>query len=93
MFSFIWYEHITAPGKYCFLKMKPIICCKAKKHNLIRLLAQTKLYGISDAISQAIKYRKISPAEFHKLLQELEKYRKLKEEIRRENKAKLRQIF
>ena len=56
-------------------------------------MAQTKLYGISDAISQAIKDRKISPAEFDKLLQELEKYRKLKEEIRRENKAKLRQIF
>ena len=34
----------------------------------------------------------MSPAEFPKILQGMEKNRKLKEEIRRQNKAKVRQI-
>ena len=29
--GFIWHKHIAAPGTYCFLKIKPIICCKATK--------------------------------------------------------------
>ena len=32
------------------------------------------------------------PAEFYKKLQEIEKYHKLKEEIRRQNKAQVRRI-
>ena len=34
----------------------------------------------------------ISPAEFHRLLQEVEKYRKLKADIRNQAKAKVKQI-
>ena len=33
-----------------------------------------------------------SPTEFHKLLQEVEKYRKLKADIRNQAKAKVKQI-
>ena len=34
----------------------------------------------------------ISPTEFHKILQEVEKYRKLKADIRKQAKAKIKQI-
>ena len=34
----------------------------------------------------------ISPTEFHKILQEVEKYRKLKADIRNRTKAKVKQI-
>ena len=34
----------------------------------------------------------ISPPEFHKVLQEVEKYRKLKADIRKQFKAKVREI-
>ena len=55
-------------------------------------MSQTKLESISDAISQAIQDKNILPAEFHKMLKDMEKYRKLKEGIRRQNKAKVREI-
>ena len=51
---------------------------KQEKHNLIKLLTQTKLGSISDAITQIIQDGTISPTEFHKILQEMQKYRKLK---------------
>ena len=34
----------------------------------------------------------ISPTEFHKVLQEVEKYRKLKADVRNQAKAKVKQI-
>ena len=42
--------------------------------------------------SQKVKQRDISPAEFHKVLQEREKYCKLKADIRNRIKAKVKQI-
>ena len=36
--------------------------------------------------------RDISPTEFHKVLQEVEKYRKLKADIRNQAKTKIKQI-
>ena len=56
------------------------------------LLAQSKLDGITDIISQAMQDGDISPTEFHKVLQEREKYRKLKVDIRNQTKAKVKQI-
>ena len=41
-----------------------------------------KQVSITDIISQAMQDRNISPAEFHRVLQEVEKYRKLKADIR-----------
>ena len=56
------------------------------------LVAQSKLDSIIDIISQAMQDGDISPTEFHKVLQEREKYRKLKADIRNRTKAKVKQI-
>ena len=65
---------------------------KQEKHNRIKLLAQSRLDRIANIISQAIQNRDISPSEFHKVLQEVEKYHKLKVGIRSQTKTKIRQI-
>ena len=56
---------------------------KEKKHDDIRLLAQSKLDSIS-----GIKDENVSPTEIHKILQETENYRKLKADIRVREKTK-----
>ena len=56
------------------------------------LLAQSKLDSIADIISQAMQGGDISPTEFHKGLQEREKYGKLKTDIRNRTKANVKQI-
>ena len=63
---------------------------KQGKHDAIMLLAQSKLDSITDIISQAMQDGDISPTEFHKVLQEVEKYRKLKADIRNRTKAKVK---
>ena len=69
-----------------------IFTVKQEKHNSIKLLAQAKLDSITDVISQAMQDKNISPTEFQKLLQEVEKYRKLKAGIRNQAKTKIKQI-
>ena len=68
------------------------VTVKQEKHNSIKLLAQSKLDSIANIISQAMQDGDISPTEFHKVLQEVEKYRKLKADIRNQAKAKIKQI-
>ena len=63
-----------------------------KKHDAIKLLAQRKLDSIADIISQPMQDGDISSIEFHKVLQEVQKYRKLKDDIRNWAKAKVKQI-
>ena len=58
----------------------------------MRLLAQSKLDSIADIFSQAIQDGGISSIEFHKVLQEVEKYRKLKTDIRNQSRTKVKQI-
>ena len=65
---------------------------KQGKHDAIVLLAQGKLDSITNIISQAMQDGDISPTEFHKVLQEREKYRKFKANIRNRTKAKVKQI-
>ena len=65
---------------------------KQEKHDSIKLLAQSKLDSIAKIILQAMQDRDISPTEFHKVLQEVEKYCKLKADIRNQAKAKVKQI-
>ena len=65
---------------------------KQEKHDSIKLLAQSKLDSIANIISQAMQDGDISPTEFHKVLQEVEKYCKLKADIRNQSKAKVKQI-
>ena len=69
-----------------------IFTVKQEKHDFIKLLAQTKLDSISNIISQAMQDRDISPTKFHKVLQEIEKCRRLKADIRNQAKAKVKQI-
>ena len=47
---------------------------------------------MANIISQAIQDGDISPTVFHKVLQEVEKYRKLKADIRKEAKVKVKGI-
>ena len=58
----------------------------------MRLLAQSKLDSIADIFSQAIQDGGISSIEFHKVLKEVEKYRKLKTDIRNQSRTKIKQI-
>ena len=69
-------------------KTMSIFKSKEKKHDDTRLLSQSKLDSISETISQTIQDEKVSPTEFHKILQETENYRKLKADIRKQAKAK-----
>ena len=55
---------------------------KQGKHDAIKVLAQSKLDSIADIISRAMQDGDISHTEFDKVLQEVEKYRKLKADIR-----------
>ena len=65
-----------------------IFIVKQEKHDAIKLLAQSEL----DSIAQAMQDGDISPTEFHKVLQEVKKYRKLKADIRNQAKAKVNKI-
>ena len=65
---------------------------KQVKHNSIKLLAQSKLDNIANIISQAMQDGNFSPTEFHKVLQEVGKYHKLKADIRNQAKAKIKQV-
>ena len=47
---------------------------------------------MTDIISQGMQDRDISPTKFQKALQEVEKYRKLKADIRNQTKAKVKEI-
>ena len=65
---------------------------KQEKHDAIKPLAQSKLDSIANIILQAMQDGDISSTEFYKVLQEVEKYRKLKADIRHQAKAKVRRI-
>ena len=69
-----------------------IFASKQEKHDAIKLLAQSKLDIITNIISQAMQDGDILSTEFHKVLQEVENYRKLKVDIRNQAKAKVKEI-
>ena len=73
-------------------KSLKIFTVKQEKHDSIKLLAQSKLNSIANIISQAMQDGDISPTEFHKVLHEVEKYRKLKADIRNQVMAKVKDI-
>ena len=74
------------------MKILKIFTVKQEKHNAIKLLAQSKLDSIANIISQAMQDGDISPTEFHRVLQEVEKYRRLKTDIRNQAKDKVKEI-
>ena len=68
-------------------KSQKIFTVKQEKHDAIKLLAQSKLdSNLIDSNGD------VSPLVFHKVLQEVEKYRKLKADIRNQAKAKVKEI-
>ena len=69
-----------------------IFIVKQEKHDAIKLLAQSKLDSMANIISHIMQDVHISPTEFHKVSQEVEKYRKLKADIRNQAKVKVKQI-
>ena len=69
-----------------------VFTIKQEKHDTIKLLAQSKLDSIANIVSQAMQDGDISSIEFHKVLQEVEKFRKLKADIRHQAKTKVKQI-
>ena len=69
-----------------------IFTVKQEKHYAVKLLAQGKLDSIANIISQTMQDGDTSPTEFHNVLQQVEKYRKLKADIRNQTKAKVKEI-
>ena len=70
-----------------------ILTIKQEKHDVIKMPAKSKLDSIVDIISQAMEDGDISSIEFHlKVLREVEKYRKLKADIRKQAKIKVKLI-
>ena len=64
---------------------------KAEKHLKIKMLAGAKLDTIASHISKAMMDNYISDEEFKLIMEELNKYKAMKEEIRNNSKKKLKQ--
>ena len=62
---------------------------KARKHDLIRGLAESNLNTIADHISVALNDDKITEEEFRLILCEIDKYNKMKAEVRKRQKQSL----
>ena len=63
-------------------KTQKIFDSKAKKHDKIKTLAESKLDTISGLVSKAVEDSHISHQEYQLILKEIEHYRTMKEEIR-----------
>ena len=62
---------------------------KAKKHEKIKTIASTKLNTIASHISKALSDNKVTDEEIQLILDELEKYKVMKEEVRSKTKKKV----
>ena len=62
---------------------------KAEKHEKIKTIASAKLDTISSHISNALSDNKVTDEEFRLILEELEKYKVMKEEVRSKTKKKI----
>ena len=58
------------------------LAVKAKKHDEVRVLAESKLNTIADHVSSALMDGRVSDEEFRIIVHELEKYEKMKSDIR-----------
>ena len=67
-------------------KTQRVFDSKAKKHDKIKTLAESKLNSISSLISKAVEDSHISHEEYHFILKEVENYRLIKEQIRTKSK-------
>ena len=73
-------------GSAVIHKTQKIFDSKAKKHDKIKTLAESKLDTISGLVSKAIEDSHISHQEYQLILKEIEHYRTMKEEIRTKSK-------
>ena len=73
-------------GSAAIHKTQKIFDSKAKKHDKIKTLAESKLDTISGIVSKAVEDSNISHQEYQLILKEVEHYRKMKEEIRTKSK-------
>ena len=72
-------------GKYSVKKSTS----KAEKHEKIKTIASAKLDTITSHVSKALSDNKVSDEEFQLILEELEKYKVMKEEVRSKTKKKI----
>ena len=72
-------------GKYSVKKSTS----KAGKHEKIKTIASAKLDTIASHVSKALSDNKVTDEEFRLILEELEKYKVMKEEVRRKTKKKI----
>ena len=72
-------------GKYSVKKS----VSKAEKHEKIKTIASAKLDTISSYISKALSDNKVTDEEFRLILEELEKYKVMKVEVRSKTKKKI----
>ena len=70
-------------GKYSVKKSK------AEKHEKIKMIASAKLDTIASHVSKALSDNKVTDEEFRLILEELEKYKVMKEEVRSKTKKKI----
>ena len=68
-----------------FIKLLNITRNKNKKHDKILMFAKSKLNSIETLVSQALIDMEISHEEFITILNEKDKYEKMKDNLRREN--------
>ena len=73
-------------GSAIIHKTQKVFDSKAKKHDKIKTLAESKLDSISSLVSKAIENSHISHQEYQLILKEVEHYRKMKEQIRTRSK-------
>ena len=67
-------------------RVQKVFDSKAKKHDKIKTLAESKLDSISSLVSKAVEDANISHDEFQFILKEVEHYRVLKNQIRTKSK-------
>lgn len=77
---------ILGIGSAVVHKTQKIFESKAKKHDKIKTLAESKLDSISNLVSKAIEDAHISHEEYQFILKEIEHYRVMKEQIRSKSK-------
>ena len=72
-------------GKYSVKKSTS----KAEKHENIKTIASAKLDTIASHVSKALSDNKVTDEEFRLILEELEKYKVMKEEVKSKTKKKI----
>ena len=78
-------ELLSVIGKYSVKKSTS----KAEKHKKIKTIASSKLNTIASHISKSWCDNKVTDEEFQLILEELEKYKVMKEEVRSKTKKKI----